>query len=435
MTVAPELTPAPPGGPAPVLSVVMPSFNQVRFLPAAVRSVLTQPVADLELLVMDGGSTDGSVACLAELARQFPPGRLRWCSGPDGGPAPAINRGVRAARAPLIGWLNSDDLYTPEAAARAVQHLQAHPGHALVYGPARHVDADGADLGAYPTLPPSAPLAAWADGCPICQPSVFFRRQAFLDAGGLDERYRAAFDFELWLRLFRRHGPQGVGFLDTVQAFSRLHHDTITARFRERVAREGIRAVHQHLGPAPVHWLLTLVDERCARHPHDTGPTELAAPLRALADELAPQLDPAGLPLLRQRLAHDARLNLATPDLGLDVHPDGWAGPVLCLRLAASTAPWRHLHLQGRHAGPFGRLQLSLSGPDGQRQALAVVEPGPFDLHVSLPVPAAGCGPQAWEIHAAQHFVPAQTEPGSLDTRALSWRVEGCHLHSGGAGG
>ena len=86
----------------PDLSVVMPSMNQVSFLAEAVRSVLRQEGPTTELVVMDGGSDDGSQALLADLANEFP-GRLRWASGPDGGPAEAVNEAVRRTRAPLIG--------------------------------------------------------------------------------------------------------------------------------------------------------------------------------------------------------------------------------------------------------------------------------------------------------------------------------------------
>lgn len=83
----------------------MPSFNQARFIGEAVRSVMTQGIDDLELVVMDGGSTDGTLDRLASLAAEFP-GHLRWFSGPDGGPSEAIHAAIVASRAPIIGWVN-----------------------------------------------------------------------------------------------------------------------------------------------------------------------------------------------------------------------------------------------------------------------------------------------------------------------------------------
>jgi glycosyltransferase involved in cell wall biosynthesis len=98
----------------PVLSVVMPSLNQRAFIGEAVRSVMAQAIDGLELVVQDGGSLDGTLDELAALSAEFA-GRLRWASAPDAGPAEAIHRAVLAARAPVVGWLNSDDLYTPGA--------------------------------------------------------------------------------------------------------------------------------------------------------------------------------------------------------------------------------------------------------------------------------------------------------------------------------
>ena len=121
---------------SPILSVVMPSLNQHDYLGAAVRSVMSQAVEALELVVMDGGSTDGSLDLLAELTAESA-GRLRWFSAPDDGAAQAIHSAILEARAPLIGWLNSDDLYTAGAVQRAIEHLARQPHQVMVYGRGR----------------------------------------------------------------------------------------------------------------------------------------------------------------------------------------------------------------------------------------------------------------------------------------------------------
>ncbi len=89
----------------------MPTLNQRAFIADAVRSVFAQDLPGLELVVADGGSCDGTPSLLAELAEQHP-GRLRWVSAPDSGPAAAVNRAVALAEGEVIGWLNSDDCYT-----------------------------------------------------------------------------------------------------------------------------------------------------------------------------------------------------------------------------------------------------------------------------------------------------------------------------------
>jgi glycosyltransferase involved in cell wall biosynthesis len=105
----------------PLVSVVMPSLNQAEFIVSAVQSVLSQSYGHLELIVADGGSTDGTLALLQQ--QQGLDSRLRWMSEPDTGPADALNKALRRARGTIVGWLNSDDLYAEGAIDRAVQAL------------------------------------------------------------------------------------------------------------------------------------------------------------------------------------------------------------------------------------------------------------------------------------------------------------------------
>ncbi len=189
-------------------------LNQRRFLPEAVESVLGQDGVRLELIVADGGSTDGTQDWLAQRAQEDP--RVRWHSQRDGGPAHAINWAMQQARGTVLGWLNSDDRYTPGALLRAVQALDAMPRALMVYGHGRHVDEFGYALDAYPTKPPGTSIAAFADGCFICQPTVVVRRTFLLLNGPLDESLRTAFDFDWWLRAFSRF-PGRIGFVDALQ--------------------------------------------------------------------------------------------------------------------------------------------------------------------------------------------------------------------------
>jgi hypothetical protein len=412
-----------PPGATPRISVVMPSFNQAQYLGEAVRSVLQQPPEGLELVVADGGSSDGSVALLAALEAEFP-GRLRWTSGPDDGPAQAVNRAVSQARAPLLGWLNSDDLYTPGAIGRALAAFDSAPGTVMVYGHGEHVDAVGAHLEPYPTRPPSTRLAAWADGCFICQPSAFFRRDTFLALGGLDEGLRAAFDFDFWLRLFKAH-PGQVAFVDAVQAQSRLHDASITMRQRERVAMEGLQVVAHHLGAAPPHWLLTHAEELLAAHPFHAQPTDLRERLAALGERARPWLGVAGHAELKRRLAAHRRLQLATAHTDVGVHADGWAGPQLDIRLWQPAPPLRSLRLYGEHpAIGGGPLQLEIERGDGMPlQRLVQRDRGRFSVVVALPEAEPGAQ-TTLRIRCAGGFVPAEHEPGSMDRRRLCYRIE-----------
>jgi glycosyltransferase involved in cell wall biosynthesis len=217
---------------AQLVTILMPTLNQAGFIEAAVASVLGQSWRNLELVVMDGGSSDNTLALLESLASHDT--RLRYYSRPDNGPAQALNRALAQARGTIIGWLNSDDLYTHEAVARAVAFLQATPDALMVYGEGEHIDREGRLLEPYPTLPASTPVGTFNKGCFICQPTVFFRRTMSLLLGP---------------------------YIDQVQAQSRLYDGTITMQQRRQVALEGVQVLHRHLGAAPKEWLLTYVDE------------------------------------------------------------------------------------------------------------------------------------------------------------------------------
>lgn len=246
----------------PLVSVVMPSMNQPEFIDDAITSVLSQNYPHIELIVADGGSRKDTIDILVR--HQQRDHRLRYFSRPDRGPAHALNDAMAAVRGTVIGWLNSDDLYTPGAISRALSVLAEQPRLLMVYGEGQHVDEKGEFIGNYPTRPPSTPISMFNQGCFICQPTMFFRRSARILLGTLDEKLKASFDFEYWLRAFCFF-PHRIGFVEEVQAKSRLHESCITTRMRRTVALEGMQVLARHLGTAPKEWLLTYADELLAQ--------------------------------------------------------------------------------------------------------------------------------------------------------------------------
>ena len=241
-----------------LVSVVMPTFNAIAWLEAAVDSVLTQDYPTLELLVVDGGSTDGTHDWIAKAANRDR--RIQFVSETDSGPAAAINKGLRQAKGVYVGWLNADDLYSQGAIARAVDRLHATDAPVLVYGEGVHIDSNGQPIRAYPTRPPSVEIEEFLNGCFICQPTAFFRRSLILTTGLLDESLKTAFDFDYWLRIFRGHRRR-IAFVAQVQAYSRWHDNALSARLRSTVALEAVALLRRHLGKAPLHWALTYLLE------------------------------------------------------------------------------------------------------------------------------------------------------------------------------
>jgi hypothetical protein len=406
----------------------MPSRNQARFLPSAVASVYADS-GDYALIVQDGSSTDESPAVLTALAARHP--GMQVVTEPDSGPADALNRAFRRAldtQAPVIGWLNSDDLYTPGATHRALQYLANHADDVAVYGDAEHIDVEGRRLGSYPTLRPDVPLDRWRDGCPVCQPTMFMRREAVLALMPLDTELRTAFDYDAWLRLFKAYAGH-IGFLPAVQAQSRLHSEGITMRLREQVALEGMKVVHRHLGPAPAHWLITHLGEALAACPFDAETAAVQAHLLALADQAAPWLGPGGADELKLQMQSCSAWRLLHPHVVAGVHADGWAGPQLELRLRQPMPPDErvcHVRLHGRHAWPRpGRLRLRLTACLDGSQLATTSAWWRQKFVLDIPVTERTGGAELrFQVLADDAFVPAVAVSGALDHRTLAFMVD-----------
>jgi glycosyltransferase involved in cell wall biosynthesis len=179
------------------VSIITPSYNQAAFLEQTIQSVLLQDYPDLEYLVVDGGSGDGSVEIIQRHAERL----AWWVSEPDRGQAEAINKGLQRAQGEIVAWLNSDDLYLPGTVRQAVAALEANPQLGMVFGDAVTIDLQGR---------PMNRLAFGDWGLSdlmgfriICQPAVFMRRSVLEKAGYLDLDYHFMLDHHLWLRMAR----------------------------------------------------------------------------------------------------------------------------------------------------------------------------------------------------------------------------------------
>ena len=180
----------------PRVSLVTPSFNAEPYLRAAIDSVIGQDYPNIEYLVMDGGSTDGTV----ELLREYDD-RLSWVSEKDAGQADAIARGFEKTTGSILGWLNADDVLKPGAIRTVVDTFLAHPEVALVYGNADFIDAKGQIIGPCTVVEPHSLNRLLHYGDYIIQPAAFFSRESYQSVGGLDKSLNWAMDWDLWIRL------------------------------------------------------------------------------------------------------------------------------------------------------------------------------------------------------------------------------------------
>ena len=184
----------------PLVSIVTPSFNQAQFLEATMRSVLGQNYPRIEYILVDGGSTDGSLDIIHKYADQF----SSWVSEPDQGQVDAINKGLQKATGEIVAWINSDDLYMAGAVSEAVQTLQRNPEIGMVYGDGIMVDGDGRllDRHYYRTYDVLDLLCFEV----LLQPTVFMRRRVLEQVGYLSAEYDLVLDHDLWIRM-ASHSP------------------------------------------------------------------------------------------------------------------------------------------------------------------------------------------------------------------------------------
>ncbi len=234
---------------SPKVSIITPSYNQAQFLEQTLQSVLTQDYPNIEYIVVDGASKDGSVDIIKKYEKQI----AWWVSEPDSGQSDAVNKGWQHATGELIGWLNSDDLLMPGAVSRMVQAFQETPEMGVIYGDVFSMDAKGDifnimrfeqwdldDLMAFEI---------------ISQPGAFMRREVLERAGYLDTNMHFLMDTHLWLKmaqlaLFR--------YLPGVVSAARYHADAKNVGAGARYGQDAYKILE---------WMKTqpLLQERLSR--------------------------------------------------------------------------------------------------------------------------------------------------------------------------
>jgi len=211
----------------PTISIITPSFNQGKFLEETILSVIGQ-AGDfcLDYIIVDGGSTDNSIEIIRKYDTLIRAGgypvkcrdlRFRWVSEKDAGQAHAINKGFEMASGSVLAWLNSDDIYHAGTLAKVVAAYERNADAAVVYGKARFIDEAGSIIGKYPTGPFTYNY--------VCQPSVFFRKEAFEKTGGLDQDLKFVMDYDLWIRMAAHHS---FTYVPEFLSSYRLHKESKT---------------------------------------------------------------------------------------------------------------------------------------------------------------------------------------------------------------
>jgi glycosyltransferase involved in cell wall biosynthesis len=205
----------------PRITVVTPSFNQVRYLEAAICSVLAQDYPNLEYVIRDGGSTDGSL----DILRRYESQVAQAVVEPDGGPADAINRGFAAASGDILAWLNADDLYLPGALHAVAATFTNRPEAQLVYGEGWYIDEAGRRIEPCRFVRRRFNRSYLVNRDPILQAAAFWRRSLWEATGPLDASLRWVFDWEWFIRA---HERTAFHYLPLDIAYYRVQPEALT---------------------------------------------------------------------------------------------------------------------------------------------------------------------------------------------------------------
>lgn len=233
----------------PRVGIVTPSLDQAQFLEETIRSVLLQGYPDLEYIIMDGGSNDGSV----DIIRKYEPWLAHWVSEADEGQTQAINRGWSRASGRLLAYINSDDSYLPGAVATAARASSSSPPAGLIYGSAIVLDEAGRKLRIWEARPFTL-RAMLTFGNVVPQSASFYSRSALESVGWLDEKWRMIMDYDLSLRVGMR--MPSVCLSETIATF-RDHPASRSRTLFASMAREVTQLVSdlEHSGQTlPQDW-------------------------------------------------------------------------------------------------------------------------------------------------------------------------------------
>lgn len=213
------------------ISVVVPSYNQVAYLEQCLTSLVMQNCPNLEIVVMDGGSTDGSVAIIKQYEKHL----HYWQSQPDGGQTQAITDGFQHTSGDYLTWLNSDDILLPESIKFHHRTILNSPEADVFYGNHVVIDSNDAVVERY-RHPTYFRRLAWLTSPYIAQPGTVFTRRIWEQVGGADVEMHCAFDYDLWYR-FMLAEAQFVHVGGFVSGFRR-HPETKGATWLQKYAEE-----------------------------------------------------------------------------------------------------------------------------------------------------------------------------------------------------
>jgi glycosyltransferase involved in cell wall biosynthesis len=368
----------------PLVTVITPSFNQARFIRATIESVLSQDYPNIEYIIMDGGSTDGTSGVVAPYSD-----RLRFISEKDRGQADAINKGLRMAGGSIVAYLNSDDLFLPGAVSAAVAELAAKPELGAVYGEGYRIDAGGNVIARFEVTEPYNLWKLVNVSDYILQQTVFWRRSVFDDIGFFHPDLHYGLDWEILMRTGKRYV---MGYIPQFMGCLREYPEAKTSAGGAQRFKEIARILRMHSSyrypPAYVIYGLDTYEKIASRH---------IAAMFGWWPRLARKLQRGVL-----RVSHQLIGRFAVHSQGL--YSDGWAST----RVRYMLPPCDGRYIELTVTLPFGPLERQSIVVRNDRRILARESFGTGTFTLNVPVPQDQWNETvSFTIEAARYFTPA----------------------------
>lgn len=244
------------------VSIITPSFNQAKYIDRTLRGVISQKYQNIEHIVLDPGSSDGSIKIIEEYVKQN--NKSKFINEPDTGQVDAINRGLTIATGEVVTWLNTDDFYLNDSVIdKVVAVFIDNPDIDVVYAKGHYVDQEGNYLKpAYVNKEEKQLKQNLSHSIGILQPALFFKKSLFERIGGLDDFYNLSLDYEYWLRM--AFGGAQMKYLNEEIVGATLHDESKTQGQRGFQYYEICVLMKQYYGFVHISWL-----ERFANYLHD----------------------------------------------------------------------------------------------------------------------------------------------------------------------
>ncbi len=399
----------------PLVSIITPSYNQGQFIRETIESVLNQSYDNIEYIVMDGGSTDETVSILKEYDD-----RITWVSEKDGGQADAVNKGIRVAKGEIIGWLNSDDTYYPDAVKRAVEVLKKFPDVEMMYGEGMYIDTESNETERYETKPFTREKLA--EECFICQPTAFFTKNIVQKAGMLNADLQLCMDYELWMRIGK---ITEVLYIPEYLATSRMYIDNKTSSRRDEVYSECCREIKRHYGYVPHGWINGYTYHVLSLNPQKTFKMTYAKLFLKYNFNNFKYIAFCAKKYMRRRHMAKLALNETAPAVTTR-YPDGWISKTY-IETFDNSENCENLHLSLKHFLPMKEnLVLKVYANDN------FIEDIVFNTHCNIEktIPLNNISDESVEIKiiASETYNPAKADKKSADNRDLAVLINEIHI-------